>query len=230
MELVEYDKRNYPWLSDSEYYKAFWSGQIKLDVICPILYLDYHTPLKDPITLVGIYSGEVTIEEKPAYDETKRVRLKDDTITMVPVVSITEAESDYIQNLASRGIDTPMNILLNNTHKSLYDRFMPTSKTKVDPVRVQNYLSYIANGSKVKNKKFEPYETNDIISYIYSINNNELNTALNTNTTRWLSEISATQETKVDYGFKSSDQLVNAEAAMREASIITNIKSLSNLT
>ena len=71
---------------------------------------------------------------------------------------------------------------------------------------------------------------NDIISYIHHINNDNLNTALNTNATKWLSQMGSTQEIKVDYGFKTSDQLVNAEAAIREASIIANIKSLGRTT
>ena len=230
LELVKYDKRNYPWLSEEEYYKAFWSGEIKLDVICPILYLDYHTPIKDPVTLVGIFNGEITIEDEPAYDVSARPKLKDDTITMVPVTAYTDAESDYMQELSSKGYDTPINVIFKESHSSLYERFMPVSKKKVDPTRVQSYLSYISGSSKIKDKKFEPYEMNDIISYIHHINNDNLNTALNTNATKWLSQMGSTQEIKVDYGFKTSDQLVNAEAAIREASIIANIKSLGRTT
>lgn len=229
--LVEYDKRNYPWYSDEEYYKAFWTGTIKLDVICPILYLDYHTPIKDPELLVGIFNGEISIEEEPSYDLSKRVKSKDDTVVKVAGGEpFTNAEIDYMTDMASRGYVTPINILLKNQHKSLYDRFMPTSKTRVDASRVQSYLSYVNEGMKVKDHRFEPYSENDIIGYIHAVNNGTLNTALNSNTSKFLAALGTVQETKVDLGFKTSDTLVNAEAAIREASIMANIKSLNGMT
>lgn len=234
LDLVEYDKRNYPWLTDKEYYQAFWSGEIQLNVIRPILYADYHTPIKDPETLLGIFSGEITIEEEDDHiDASNRVKLKDDKIVKVPVVSYTEAELDYMQDMASRGYDTPMNLIFKEQHKSLYDRFLPASKShKADPARVKAYMSYINDSMKVKDHEFSPYDTNDIILYIHELNKGGLNTSLNTNTTKWLNALAADPnktELRYDNSF-TNDTVVNAEAAIKEAMIMANIKSLGNIT
>ena len=231
LDIVKYDRKNYPWLTEDAYYQAFWNGNIKLNCICPILYIDYHTPIKDPLTLLGIYKGEITIEEEPTFDPSERVKLKDDTISMVKVHNYTEAETDYMQDLASRGFDTPMNIIFKDSHKDLYARFMPSTKKSVNPERLRNYLSYLQMGSQVKDHDFKPFEEADIISYIHAMNHGTLNTALNSATTKWLTAISSpVQKTQLDIGIKSTDVVVNAEAAMREAAIMANIKSLSSMT
>ena len=86
-------------------------------------------------------------------------------------------------------------------------------------------------GSQVKDHDFKPFEEADIIGYIHAMNHGTLNTALNSATTKWLTAISSpVQKTQLYIGIKSTDVVLNAEAAMREAAIMANIKSLSSMT
>lgn len=230
LDIVEYDARNYPWMSKQEYYRAFNNGTIKLNVIVPVLFMDYHTPIKDPVILKAIFNGETIIEEQ-TIDKSNKVRNKDDEVAWVHGIDFTESEVDSMQNLAASGYDTPINHILKNSHKSLYDRFMPVAKNNTPKAGVVNELlkSYKHN-MKFDGTKMVPYKTSDIINYIHKQNEGKLNHTLTTATTKFLTALSSKPEFKFDTSFNTNEVLVNADAALKEAQIMAAIKVASNGT
>ncbi len=230
LDIVEYDARNYPWMSKQEYYRAFNNGTIKLNVIVPLLFMYYHTPIKDPVMLKAIFNGETIIEEQ-TIDKSNKVRNKDDEVAWIHGIDFTESEVDSMQNLAASGYDTPINHILKNSHKSLYDRFMPVGKSDKPSAGVVNELlkSYKHN-MKFDGTKMVPYKTSDIINYIHKQNEGKLNHTLTTATTKFLTALSSKPEFKFDTSFNTNEVLVNADAAMKEAQIMAAIKVASNGT
>lgn len=230
LDIVEYDARNYPWMSKQEYYRAFNNGTIKLNVIVPVLFMDYHTPIKDPVILKAIFNGETIIEEQ-TIDKSNKVRNKDDEVAWIHGIDFTESEVDSMQNLAASGYDTPINHILKNSHKSLYDRFMPVGKSNTPKAGVVNELlkSYKHN-MKFDGTKMVPYKTSDIINYIHKQNEGKLNHTLTTATTKFLTALSSKPEFKFDTSFNTNEVLVNADAALKEAQIMAAIKVANNGT
>lgn len=230
LDIVEYDSRNYPWMSKQEYYRAFNNGTIKLNVIVPVLFMDYHTPIKDPVMLKAIFNGETIVEEQ-TIDKSNKVRNKDDKVAWIHGIDFTESEVDSMQNLAASGYDTPINHILKNSHKSLYDRFMPVGKSDKPSAGVVNeLLNAYKHNMKFDGTKMVPYKTSDIINYIHKQNEGKLNHTLTTATTKFLTALSSKPEFKFDTSFNTNEVLVNADAAMKEAQIMAAIKVASNGT
>lgn len=231
LDIVEYDARNYPWMTKKEYYQAFWNGTIQLNVVVPILFLDYHTPIRDPETLISIFKGETIIEEVDNTPKPK-VQYSGEGVSM-RVNTYTVAESDYLQNLAAKGYDTVMNVSFKNATTSLYERFLPVSKSKnnLEPGKVHQLFCEYRRAKKFNGLEMVPYGTTDIVDLIHKANPDKLNTSINSNMTVFLNGLNGPdKKQKIDTSFSSNDVLINAEAAIKEASILANIKSLSENT
>ena len=232
LDVVEYESKSYPWMSKKEYYQAFWNGTIKLNVLVPILFMDYHTPIKDPELLGSIFRGETIVEKTPEIDRSNRVKLKDDVAVPMEVTIYTKAEIDAMKQLASAGYDTPVNMILKDTRKSIYDRFLPLSKNKKNTAKGQvvNLLREVKRAKKFNGVEMVPYTANDIVHIIHKHNPDKLNTTINTAMDRFLASLQSNKTVKIDTSFNANDVLVNAEAAAKEAAIIANIKSISGQT
>lgn len=225
LDIVDYDSRNYPWMTKKEYYSAFWKGTIKLNVIVPVLFIDYHTPIKDPKMLTSIFKGETIVEKQPTIDTSNRVRVKDDSAVYMDAISISKTESDYMQTLAASGYDTPLNLIIKESRKSVYDRFLPVSKkTTKNAGEVKELLKQYRLFTMI------PLKTTDVVAFIHKQNPDRLNASLSSATTKFLTLLQNKNEVKVDTSFASNDVLVNAEAAMKEATILATIKSLNQNT
>lgn len=231
LDIIDYDAKNYPWMTKSEYYQAFWAGTIKLNVIVPMLFLDYHTPIKDPQLLAAIFRGETIVEQTKDIDTSNKVKTKDDKVVWMNAFEYSESEVNSMQQLASQGYDTPVNHILKDTHKSLYDRFLPVSKGKVKfKGKVNELLKEYRRFNKFDGLSMVPYKPSDIVTYIHKQNEGKLNASISTATTKFLAGLSEKQEVKIDTSFKSDAVLVNAEAAIKEAEILANIKSINKNT
>jgi hypothetical protein len=194
--------------------------------------MDYHTPIKDPVVLASIFKGETIVEEKHEIDTSNKVRVKDDKAVWMESFEYSDAEVNAMQQLASQGYDTPVNHILKDTRKSLYDRFLPVSKrnTMKFKGKVHELLKEYKRFKKFEGLDMVPYKPSDIITYIHKQNAGKLNASISTATTKFLSMLSDKQEIKIDTSFKANDVLVNAEAAMKEAEIMANIKSINKNT
>ena len=233
LDIIDYDSRNYPWMTKHEYYESFWKGTIKLNVIVPMLFMDYHTPIKDPVVLASIFKGETIVEEKHGIDTSNKVRVKDDKAVWMDAFEYSNAEVNAMQQLASQGYDTPVNHILKDTHKSLYDRFLPVSKRN-GALKFKGKINELLKEYKRFNKfdglDMVPYKPSDIVTYIHKQNEGKLNASISTATTKFLSMLSDKQEIKIDTSFKANDVLINAEGAIKEAEIMANIKSIGGNT
>ena len=123
--------------------------------------------------------------------------------------------------------------ILKNTHKSLYDRFLPVSKRNSQMKfkgKINELLKEYKRFNKFDGLDMVPYKPSDIVTFIHKQNENKLNASISTATTKFLSMLSDKQEVKIDTSFKTNEVLVNAEAAMKEAEIMANIKSINKNT
>lgn len=230
LDIIDYDSKNYPWLTRKEYYNSFWNGTIKLNLMIPMLFLDFHTPIKDPKMLVSIFKGETIIEKETKPDSRNKVRVKDDKAVYYDADVYTSAEVKYMQQLAASGYDTAINHILKDSRKSIYDRFLPVSRSKHDLAgKTVEMLKEHRMFNKYNGLEMVPYKTTDIIAYIHANNEGRLNTSISSTTTKFLNSLTKT-ETKVEVNFSTNDVLVNENAARKEAAIISTIKSISGGT
>lgn len=231
LDVIEYDAQSYPWMDKKEYMRAIQTGQIKINVLVPILFIDYHTPILDPELLISIFNGETIIEDKQEIDKSNKVRAKDDKVVYMKGIQFTDAEVKNMQNLSASGFDTPLNEIFKGTHKNIYDRFLPTSKSeKIPKGIIREFLKEIKTAKKYNGVDVVPYNTNDIVSFIHQANPGELNTSINSAMTKFMASLQTNPTPKIDTSFRANEVLVNAQAAAKEANILANIKSIHNNT
>ena len=105
-----------------------------------------------------------------------------------------------------------------------------TDETVEEESLLRDVLMFAMDKEKLKDTSFDVIFVDN--KYIHELNKGGLNTSLNTNTTKWLNALAADPnktELRYDSSF-TNDTVVNAEAAIKEAMIMANIKSLGNIT
>lgn len=233
MDAIKFDRKKYAWLTEEEYYKSIADGTIKVNIVIPLLMLDYNI-IKDPALLTSIYTGETVVVNQTTVDEDRRVKLKDDAGIEMDVIAYTPNEVAYMQDMAAKGYDTPINLLLKTKRSTLYDRFLPTTHNanKTDPNVLAEFLNPKTFSTKFdkSTNSYKSLTVTDIGRIIYDTNDHKVNTRPSTNLTELMTVLSTKHNQKVTTNFMTNEVLINFEAAKKEAQILANIKSCTGGT
>lgn len=243
MEAIDYSlEHDYPWLSKDEAVKEFNAGKIKFKYCnIPVLYINTNTQIKDPEILKGIVNGDIVLKDRR--EDANKDKTKNKSYKPVSVDYTVTSHSQYEAMVAAhkQGYDTPMSTAI-KYKSTIYNRYaIPVgnrfSNQNLDKDGQPLLFDWSKEGAGeeyfnlVKGKKTT---SSDIIGFINSKNDNNLNNAFVHNMNDFLRSMkSGSQQTGgYDYVMPNSSQSqniqYNAQAAKIEQDLLASIKATNN--
>lgn len=209
IQMAKYEcMHDYMWLgyTGSKGVEAFNNGEIKINPgVIPKLFIDFTKELKDPKILADIIKGDTTVITHDIDENKTKNKVKPNPISY-PYEVIHGFEYELHDNMKRRGIDTPINPIINYS-SGIFNRtnIIPTSpifslfntKTKKsDEVQLGNFLS--ENGGYNKYNIDNDIKVNavDIIREFNKDNNNKLNRSAVDGVNEFVSSLSNTTVVK----------------------------------
>lgn len=227
---------DYPWLSKEEALQSFKDGEIKFTYCkIPELILGYTTPIKDPKTLKGIITGDITVLDESEKPKPKKHKKNAEVKGVyIPYNVIDSDELQYYINYHNHGYDTPISGLI----KSGYSRLaMPNNN--ILGIDLSNNSNSNYNGfdwmhegagkeyfEKMHNIKSTP---RDLAVEINKDHNMTLDTELSTKMTEFMNQLTIAynggySSTRND-NITSNTLQVNQKALQVEHAILNAIKN-----